>query len=123
MACSVGEKSSTLRSAGAGKSARGPGRSWVAVRRLLSRIGAEAAVQLCRLQDNDAAQVVVERVLARGDCYTIGDLCVGGDDLMAMGFRGQGIGEGLRVVLDRVIEGELVNDREAVVGFLRDLAP
>ncbi|MCL1795597.1 MAG: tRNA nucleotidyltransferase [Clostridia bacterium] len=94
----------------------------VAVRRLLNRIGPEATAQLCRLQGNDTARAAVERVLARGDCYSLRMLCVGGDDLREIGIRGKALGEALRLALDRVIDGELPNEKEPILRFLYEHA-
>ncbi|MBP5177482.1 MAG: CCA tRNA nucleotidyltransferase, partial [Clostridia bacterium] len=49
----------------------------------------------------------LDEVLNSGDCYRISDLEVDGDDIVALGFSGKAIGDVLRRVLDKVIDGEL----------------
>ena len=85
------------------------------IRRLLREIGEEAAEQLLRIQQNGGAMAALKRIVARGDCYRLGDLALCGDDLAARGLAGAEIGATLKRLLDRVVEGTLQNDREALL--------
>lgn len=87
------------------------------VRRLLGRAGEEAARQLLTLQNNAAAMQTLQAVLDRGDCVRVGQLAVNGNDLAAKGLVGPQIGEALNALLDKVIEGELPNDRKMLLDF------
>ncbi|MDR0897973.1 MAG: hypothetical protein LBN04_08960 [Oscillospiraceae bacterium] len=90
----------------------------VAVRRLLRDIGQEAAEQLLILQENPPAQAVLRRVLDRGDCYALPMLAITGRDAIERGLRGRAVGEALSRLLDRVIAGELPNEREALLAAI-----
>jgi tRNA nucleotidyltransferase (CCA-adding enzyme) len=89
-----------------------------AIRRLLRDIGPEAAEQLLLLQEDLPAQAALRCVIDRGDCYALPMLAVTGRDLIARGLRGRAVGEGLTHLLNQVIEGELPNEREALLAAL-----
>lgn len=58
----------------------------------------------------------IHGILEEGDCITLADLAVGGRDLLALGAaEGPLLGEILRDLLDKVIEGDLPNEREALL--------
>ena len=57
------------------------------VRRLLREAGCERALQLCRLKGWDTAQV--EARAARGDCWNLKQMAVGGRDMQQLGLRGK----------------------------------
>lgn len=103
---------------------------------MLGRSGATFLRRLCRVKcaDLDAhAQtpaVAARRVavttfaqrmetLAQTGCYTIGQLQVGGGDVLACGIRpGPHVGEALQALLQAVIEGRLPNERQALLDAL-----
>lgn len=43
-----------------------------------------------------------------------------GNDVMALGYKGREIGIVLNTVLEKVIDGELQNNKETIIGFLTD---
>ncbi len=69
-----------------------------------------------RLQQRMAA---LDQVLAEQPCFTLRDLAVNGRDLLALGLRGPAIGETLTTLLNRVMDGSLPNDRDALLASLR----
>lgn len=87
----------------------------VSVRRLLSRLGPEAAKQLLVLQDNAEAMETLRQVLARGDVYTLAQLDVNGNDMKKIGLDGKAIGWALEGLLAKVIDGELPNERSKLM--------
>lgn len=68
-----------------------------------------------RQQEIDRGEAILEDLLARRACVTLRDLEVDGRDLMALGFSGPAIGAALHQLLDRVIDGALPNEREALL--------
>lgn len=90
----------------------------VSIRRLLRHVPPEAATQLFNLQGNLAAQEALERVLARGDAYSLRQLAVNGSDLSRMGLAGKQIGQALDGLLTKVIDGELPNDHDKLLRAL-----
>ena len=87
------------------------------VRRLLREAGCERALQLCRLKGWDTAPV--ECVLARGDCWNLKQLAVGGRDMQQLGLRGKEVGAMLNRLLDQVVEGTLPNDADALLKWAK----
>lgn len=68
-----------------------------------------------RLQALDEAEAEARRLEAAGFCRTVRQLCINGDDLIARGLRGREIGETLDGLLRSVIDGQLENDRTALL--------
>jgi tRNA nucleotidyltransferase (CCA-adding enzyme) len=66
-------------------------------------------------------QDVANRILARGDPLTRGDLAIKGGDLQAIGAAGPRIGEILSTLLERVLEDPSRNTRDALLAFARGL--
>ena len=109
------------------------GHSEKQVRRLLSRLGEKNLRLLIKLELADvksqAPEYVEERIELIGDferlvdkviadeqCFSMKDLRIDGKDLLDMGIRqGPDIGYVLKTVFDKVIEGELENDRDALI--------
>lgn len=102
------------------------------VRRWLARLGPERFFQLLEVQRADALAQNPERARARldalpeiarcaracidaGACLSLSGLAVGGRDILAFGVSGPAVGAVLRGLLDRVIDGELPNDRETLL--------
>ncbi len=92
------------------------------VRRLLRRMGPEAALQLCRLSRSEGAARAVNRVLSQGDAYEIRHLVIGGRELTRLGFAGEAVGNALNALLDRVVNGTLANEREVLLKAAEEMA-
>lgn len=56
-----------------------------------------------------------EEIVERGDCYSLSTLKIDGDDLVAMGYEGKTVGKMLENILDDVICGNIINDREVLL--------
>jgi tRNA nucleotidyltransferase (CCA-adding enzyme) len=97
------------------------------VRRWLSAVGAAAADLLALLlatTPRSPLPAVVEAIRAAHDPLTLKDLAVGGDDLIAVGVRpGPDIGEMLGRLLGEVLEDPKRNQRERLLGRVRELGP
>lgn len=52
--------------------------------------------------------------------YTVSQLAVRGDDVSALGFKGEKIGDALKSLLYAVIEGKVENERDALLAYLKD---
>lgn len=104
------------------------------VRRRLARLGPEQLFRLLevaradalahaawtvepRLRELDAAKALLEQALAEDACFSLKDLAVRGDDLLALGVpEGKQVGTLLRALLDEVLDGESPNERQALLG-------
>lgn len=103
------------------------------VRRWVARLGPEQTARLLetaradalahaewtvgkRLEALDAAEALLRRALAEDACFSLRDLAVKGDDLLALGVpEGKQVGRLLRALLDEVLDGETPNEREALL--------
>ena len=104
------------------------------LRRWLGRLGAEAIEKMLLLQEADMGskgtgkpeelvqfshiRAIMGEIQADNACLSLKDLAVNGHDLMALGFRGKAIGEALNILLEKVIEEELPNQREALLNHI-----
>lgn len=71
----------------------------------------------------DAIEAELDKVIAAGDAFSVRQLAITGKDAIASGIpEGPQVGAVLQQALDAVIEEELANDREALLGFVRSLA-
>ena len=109
-----------------------PPRSQV-IRRWLGRLGPEAFFQLlevkradsmgqdlekvrARLVELDEIKAKAEQILAEGQCFTLKDLAVDGRDVMAAGVAPDPeVGRVLGGLLERVLSGEIPNERNALL--------
>jgi len=103
------------------------------VRRWLARLGPEQTARLLevaradtlahaewtvekRLEELDRAQVLLEQALAEDACFSLRDLAVKGDDLLALGVpEGRQVGALLNALLGEVLDGTAPNRREALL--------
>ena len=74
----------------------------------------------CPEADADAARDEylkrLDGMLASDLCFSLKDLAVNGRDLMEIGLAGPAVGRCLNELLDRVVDGALTNEREALIG-------
>ena len=104
-----------------------------AIRRLLNRFGPDDLYRLIEIHRADNmgqayekvkdrlavlahARQIADEVIARQQCFSLRELAVTGADVIAAGIEpGPQIGRVLRALLERVINGELPNDREVLL--------
>ena len=107
------------------------------VRRMLNKLGIDQffrfmAVRLADIQahtegtqelriiNHNATLSLAWDIIRRNQCFTMKDLAVNGDDVMAFGIpEGKLVGKILKAALNAVIDGELPNDRAALLSFIR----
>ena len=101
------------------------------VRRMLNRFGERNFRYLLAIQraDNmgqaekfrgrqkeiDRVEVMLDRELEKGSCFSLKQLAVNGNDLLGLGLSGPAVGRTLQGLLDRVMDGTLPNDRDALL--------
>ena len=106
-----------------------------AVRRLLNRLGEEGARQLLQVKraDNlaqapayhgrqreiDALETLLQSVLDQEECFSLRQLAVNGDDLLALGYQGKAVGEALQFLLNQVLDGATPNEKTALLAALQ----
>ena len=71
-----------------------------------------------KLRNLGAVYAELERIIESGECYCLRMLAVSGADLLHLGYRsGAVIGDMLDTLLNKVITGELPNEKEALLRF------
>lgn len=104
------------------------------VRKMLSELGGDMFFMLLDVQRADAnskqgfcldrlpildkMEAAAKEMLAEGDCLTLKDLDVDGNDLIASGYSGKQIGEALSYLLDKVVSEELPNKKDILLADL-----
>jgi tRNA nucleotidyltransferase (CCA-adding enzyme) len=92
-----------------------------AVRRALAPLGRAAAEEVPNLW-REAPRALAVAILARRDALAIGELAIGGEDLMReLGLApGRAIGDLLKKLVDRVIDDPSLNSRERLLQLARE---
>ena len=95
------------------------------LRRLLAvkRADNQAQAHQDLLGEIDKAEAILDRLLAEGACVSLGQLAVRGGDLAALGLRGPAIGRMLDLLLDRVVDGDVPNERDILLKTAAGLLP
>ena len=68
-----------------------------------------------RQKDIDQVETMLNRELEKGSCFSLKQLAVNGNDLLHLGLSGPEVGRTLQTLLERVMDGRLPNDREALL--------
>ncbi|MDO4281744.1 MAG: HD domain-containing protein [Peptococcaceae bacterium] len=63
---------------------------------------------------------MLDAIIARGDCYQISDLAIGGAELKKMGLEGRAIGDMLHKALDHVVILPEDNNRDFLMRWIQD---
>lgn len=74
-----------------------------------------------RQREIDKAEAILDRLLKEDACFSLKQMAVNGKDLTDMGFSGPAVGRVLNALLERVVNGELPNEREALLETARKL--
>lgn len=99
----------------------------VGLRRLLRHYPAETVARYltileCKGEGTRAAKEELQAILSRGDCVSLSMLAVSGNDLIALGIpAGKRVGAVLEALLDRVIDGDLPNEKAALLEAAKSL--
>lgn len=59
-------------------------------------------------------------LVSSGVCYRYSDLAVGGRDIISLGIKGRAVGEALDALLTAVIEGEVNNNRDDLISYIKN---
>ena len=103
-----------------------------AVRKLIGKLGEEDFFRLLALKRADSLahhpdyrgrvaacdrmEALARELLTRPPCFTVKDLAINGNDLLALGMpRGPEIGKTLAALLEQVLCGDLPNERETLL--------
>ncbi len=84
---------------------------------LLSEIG-EKHTRLLLCVSGGGSLALLDDLLSEKPAFRISDLAVGGRDLFPLGFSGPRLGSALSRLLIAVMDGEVENEREALLAFI-----
>lgn len=106
------------------------------LKRILSQIGVDLTYDLIEIKrcDNSAQNPqyyrgddfykatydMLDEIINGNECFTIKDLKINGNDLIAIGFKGKDIGKALQKCLDGVIDGKIINDFDDLIKFAKN---
>lgn len=71
-----------------------------------------------RIKKYRAASETARQIIASRDCFSLKQLAVNGNDMIALGYQGAEIGDKLRQLLELVIDGKCENERNALLNAL-----
>ena len=107
------------------------------LKRLLAELGLEELLLLMEVKkaDNSAKNEFVlaenpgfdrlgqtaRQLITEGACIDLKGLAVNGSHLTAAGLSGKAVGQTLSILLDKVIDDELPNDREALLHYVKEV--
>lgn len=69
-----------------------------------------------RREEAEEISRLADKIVSEGQCVSLRDLKINGNDLKELGFKGKEIGVILNFLLEKVIDGEIENDRETLIG-------
>lgn len=107
----------------------------IRVKRWLAKIGADYTKVLFKVRISDLYAhnpdkigyelkklnellIELDEIVAAGEAFKISDLAVNGNDLIALGYKGEEIGEKLNEILMLVVDDRLNNMKEDIVDYL-----
>lgn len=104
------------------------------IKRIVSKFGKDLSLKLLEIRRCDNLAQNPEYYLGEGfysqcenlifeiadgdECLTLKDLEINGNDLLNLGFSGRKIGEILNQMLEKVLDGDLQNDKSELLAFL-----
>lgn len=71
-----------------------------------------------RTAEYDRAEAALDALLAREECFSLRQLAIGGEDVMALGYAGPAVGDALHRALEAVLSGECENQKDALLTYL-----
>ena len=89
------------------------------MRRMLGELGEELLAGLIELKNADV-KAMCHLVIQQGDCVSIKQLAVNGEDVYAAGVSRRKTGLCLNALLDAVIEDKLPNEKEALLAYAHE---
>lgn len=105
------------------------------IKRRLSRLGYEMFKELILIQRADTSGLadeflgrsehfdvldkLADEIISQKQCFSLSELDINGNDLIALGYEGREIGASLHLLLEAVIGGKVENKKESLIKFLK----
>lgn len=68
----------------------------------------------------DRLEAMAREILEREECFSLRHLKLNGNDIKALGYEGKEIGRCLNFILEAVIDGRCINEKDALIRFLKN---
>lgn len=93
--------------------------------RLIPVFKADAMAQnpeflISTLDEINRTEQMIHKLTEEKVCLSMEDLAVNGNDLSDLGFKGKNIGSTLKLILDKVSQGEISNVREEILTYIKE---
>lgn len=83
---------------------------------------AHSSIAMANLKEIDKLCQIKSEIMAEGECISLKSLAVNGNDLIKLGVtEGRKIGEILNMLLEKVIDGEVENEKEKLIETIKAL--
>lgn len=89
------------------------------MRRLINGLGEELTAALCEMAAANS-QALCQLVIQQGDCVSLRQLALNGEDVYRLGVTRRGTGQCLSDLLGMVMDGQVKNEREALKAVVRN---
>ena len=74
-----------------------------------------------RLDIIEKAKVIIKDIINDGACFSLKHLKINGDDIIDLGIKsGKLIGEILNTCLNKIIDGEIENDKDILLNMIKE---
>ena len=106
------------------------------LKRKLNRFGEQALRDLISVQRADTLglaneyhkrlihfselEKVLDSIVENNNCFTVKNLDINGNDIIAMGLKGKEIGDALNILLEAVIDEKVENCKESLINYLKE---
>ena len=80
---------------------------------------AQASAYHGRQAEIQLAEEILDRLIEEDACFSLKQLAVNGEDLKALGLKGPAIGQALERLLNLVVDGGLLNERDVLLEALQ----
>lgn len=71
-------------------------------------------------EDTNKAKILISEIIDNDECYSIKQLDISGNDIMALGFKGNDVGEILNFLLDAVINEKVTNSILSLIEYIKN---
>lgn len=104
------------------------------LKKIMSQIGSDLIFDLIEIKycDNSAqnpeyfrgedfykkTRDIINEIINEKECFSIKHLAIGGNDLIALGYKGKKIGETLQKCLTAVIDGKVENEKNKLIKYI-----
>ena len=83
-------------------------------------IGDGMSFQRAELGNGSRKRLGIDELLQEEKCFSLKDLAVNGNDMMAIGLKGKSIGNALQACLDAVMDERVANDHTALLTLAQE---